>query len=86
MQKFGGKGLCCDTTHRATGYDFKLNYLLVLDEFEKGVPVAFCLSKRDNFTFMELFFSKIRDNAGTIHPCSSMSGTVSQIYEAFMKL
>ena len=60
MQKFGSKGLCCDTTHGTTGYDFKLNSLLVLDEFEEGVPVAFCLSNRDDFAFMKLFFSKTR--------------------------
>ena len=75
MQKFGSKGLCCDTTHGTTGYDFKLNSLLVLDEFEEGVPVAFCLSNRDNFAFMKLFFSKIRDNTGAISPCWFMSDT-----------
>ena len=83
MQKFGSKGLCCDTTHGTTGYDFKLNSLLVLDEFEEGVPVAFCLSNRDNFAFMKLFFSKIRDNTGAISPCWFMSDTASQFYEAF---
>ena len=83
MQKFGSKGLCCDTTHGTTGYDFKLNSLLVLDEFEEGVPVAFCLSNRDNFAFMKLFFSKIRDNTGAISHCWFMSDTALQFYEAF---
>ena len=59
MQKVGNKGLCCDNTHGTTGYDFKLNSLLVLGEFEE-VPVAFCLSHRDDFAFMKLFFSKTR--------------------------
>ena len=77
MQKFGSKGLCCDTTHGTTGYDFKLNSLLVLDEFEEGVPVAFCLSNQDNFAFMKLFFSKICDNTGAVSPCWFMSDTTS---------
>ena len=83
MQKFGSKGLCCDTTHGTTGYDFKLNSLLVLDEFEEGVPVAFCLSNRDNFAFMKLFFRKIRGNTGATPPCWFMSDTASQFNEAF---
>ena len=69
LQKFGGKGLCCDTIHETTYYDFNLNSLLVLDKFEEGVLVASCLSNRDNFAFMKLFFSKICDNAGAISPC-----------------
>ena len=83
MQKFGSKGFCCDTTHGPTGYDFKLNSLLVLDEFEEGVPVAFCLSNRDICAFMKLFFGKIHDNTGVISPCSFMSDTALQFYEAF---
>ena len=82
MQKFGSKGLCCGTTHGTTGYDFKLNSLLVLDEFEEGVPVAFCLSNRENFGFMKLFFREIPDNMGAISPSWFMSDTASQFYEA----
>ena len=41
MQKFGSKSLYCDTAHATTGYDFKLNSLLVLDEFEERLPTAF---------------------------------------------
>ena len=58
MQKFDGKDLCCDTTYGTTGYEFELNSLLPLNEFEEGVPVTFCLSNRENFGFMELFFSQ----------------------------
>ena len=83
MQKFGSKGLCCDTTHGTTGYDFKLNSLLVLDEFEEGVPVTFCLSNRDEFAFIKLFFTKIRANTGAISPCWFTSDTASQFYETF---
>ena len=83
MQKFGGKDLHCDTTHGTTGYDFKLNPLLLLDEFEEGVPVAFCLSNKDNFAFTKLFFCKICDNTGAMSPCWFTIHTTSQFYEAF---
>ena len=83
MQEIGSKGSSCETTHGTIGYDFKLNSLLALDEFE-GVPVTFCLSNRDNFAFMKLFFRKICDNTGTIFPCWFMSDTASQFYEDFV--
>ena len=40
MRQFGGKGICCDTTHGTTGYDFKLAPLLVSDELDEGIPAA----------------------------------------------
>ena len=83
MQKFGDKRLCCDNTHRTTGYDFILNFFLVLDEFEERVPAAFCLYNRDNFTFMKLFFSKISGSTGAISTYWSISDTASQFYEVF---
>ena len=76
MQKFVSKGLCCDTTHGTKSYDFKLNSLFVSDEFEEGVPAAFCLSNWGTFAFMKLFFSKICKNTGAIFP-------TSQFYETF---
>ena len=68
VQKFGGKNMCWDTTYGTTCYDIELNSLLLLNEFEEGVPVIFCLNT-DNFAFMHLFFSKIRDNTSAISPC-----------------
>ena len=83
MESFGSRGICCDTTHGTTGYDFKLNSLLVLDEFEEGIPVAFCLSNHDNFHFMKVFFEKIKESTGPISPVWFMSDTATQFFEAF---
>ena len=58
LQKSGGNDLCCDTTYGTTGHDFELNSLLLLNQFEEEVPVAFCLSNRDNFAFTKLFSAK----------------------------
>ena len=56
MKQFAEKGVCCDTTHGTTGYDFKLATLIALDEFQEGLPVAHCLANKENYNFMELFF------------------------------
>ena len=56
LQCFGDKGVCCDSTHGTTGYDFGLSSLLIVDEFGEGVPVAWCLSNHEDYKFMKIFF------------------------------
>lgn len=68
LVQFGFKGVCCDTTHNTTGYDFKLTSLLVTDEFEEGIPVAFCLSNHEDYHFMTIYFKYIRINSSFISP------------------
>ena len=83
MQKFSKDSICCDTTHGTTGYDFKLTTLIVIDEFREGVPVAFCLSNRETYEFMKIFFRKVKDSCGISSPTWFMSDTAIQFYEAF---
>ena len=56
---FANKGICCDSTHGTTGYDFTLTSLLVIDEYGEGIPVAWCISNHENFKFMKTFFHVI---------------------------
>ena len=39
LQQFAWKGVCVDSTHRTTGYDFNLTTLTETDEFGSGFPV-----------------------------------------------
>ena len=39
-QKFASKGVCIDSTHGTTGYDFLLTTVMVTDECGEGLPVA----------------------------------------------
>ena len=54
LKKFGNNGLCCDSTHKTTGYDFLLSTLLVVDEVGKGQPVAWCLSYKETEEFLQV--------------------------------
>ena len=83
MLEFARKGVCCDTTHGTTGYDFKLATLMVLDEFQEGVPVAHCLGNKETYNFMELFFEKLVENGDVVSPVYFMSDTATQFYDAF---
>lgn len=56
--KFGDNGVCCDSTHKTTGYDFQLMTLLVVDDIGKGQPVAWCLANHETEDFVKTFFKK----------------------------
>ena len=50
--KFARNGICIDTTHGTTGYDFLLTSVVVIDEYGEGFPIAWCLSNNEDFTHM----------------------------------
>lgn len=54
LKKFGDNGLCCDSTHNTTGYNFMLSTILVVDETGKGQPVAWCLSNKETEGFLQV--------------------------------
>ena len=56
-QKFGGKNMCWDTTYETTCYYIELNSLLLLNEFEEGIPVIF-LSKYGQFCIHASIFQQ----------------------------
>ena len=85
-QKFASKGVCIDSTHGTTGYDFLLTTVMVTDECGEGLPVAWCLSNHEDFTHMCLFFKLLRENCGQLSPHWLMSDTASQFYNAWVAI
>ena len=83
VSKFGANGVCADSTHGTTGYDFSLTTLLVVDEFGEGQPVAWCLSNKETEEFMKLFLQKVKQNCGRVEAVWFMGDIAPQFYEAF---
>ena len=46
MIKYGEKVICMDDTHGSNMYDFTLITVLVIDDYRKGIPIAWALSNR----------------------------------------
>ena len=64
--------VCVDSTHGITGYDFKLLSMVVIDEFGEGIPVAWLLTTREDFTTVEFFFKVLKLRVGDISLCLMM--------------
>lgn len=81
--KFAGNGVCIDTTHGTTSYDFLLTFVLVIDEYGEGFPIAWCLSNHEDVTHMNIFFEMIKQNCGVLTPRWLMSDLADQFYNAW---
>ena len=55
-----------DATHSTTKYGFKLITLMVKDESGRGVPVAHCISAKEDTNALYVFFKELRKKCGQI--------------------
>ncbi len=83
-QKFAHKGICVDSTHGTTGYDFLLTTVVALDEFGEGIPIGWLLSNHEDFTHMCIFFEMLKKNCGVLYPHWVMSDMANQFYNAWI--
>ena len=67
-------------TRGTRGYDFKLTLLLVSDELDENIPFTNCISNKEIFLFMEIFFKEVKSNIGYIAPKWFTSDTTSQFF------
>ena len=82
-EKFSANGLCCDSTHGTTVYDFYLTTLLCVNEFGEGFPIAWYLSNHEDRSFMRKFFEKVKASCCPISPAWFMSDLATQYYNTF---
>ncbi|XP_049779635.1 uncharacterized protein LOC126176522 [Schistocerca cancellata] len=73
LRKFGSNIVCVDSTHCTNVYKLLVTTLLVIDEFGSGIPVAFCISNKENTAIMTQFFTCVREKAGVIKSTVFMS-------------
>ena len=83
IRQFGSKGICCDTTHGTTGCNFKLTSFLISDEWDENITVAHCISHKETFHIMEIFFKEVKSSCRFIARRWCMKDTGSQFYDAF---
>lgn len=80
MKRFTNSGgvVCVDATHGTNMYAFYLITIMVLDDFGEGVPVAWCLSdKEDTFSLIN-FLKHLHDRVGNVSPNIFMSDDAEQ--------
>lgn len=75
LLQFDNNKICIDGTHGLNSYSIQLYTLLVVDEYDNGVPGAFCFSNKSDTATYKLFFESVRSSIGVIKSsgCQTMS-------------
>lgn len=60
LSRFGADRICVDSTHGISGYQFELVTILTIDEFEEGIPVAFCIMSTVDTKMLTHFFNCVK--------------------------
>ena len=70
MKRFAGSGgvVCVDATHGTNVCDFFLITVMVLDDYGEGVPVAWCISDKEDTSALVQFFKHLHEHVGNISP------------------
>ena len=75
MGKFTGscRVICIEATYGTNVYDFYLITEMVLDDYGEGVPVAWCISDKEDSSALVEFFKHLHECVGNIYPEYFMS-------------
>ena len=84
--KFGNNGVCIDATYRINDYDFNLITLMVLDDFQEGIPVMWALSNREDKSVLVSILNAIKQRCGEIEARWFMSDMAQQYYTAWKEV
>ena len=71
FNKYASKLICVDATHGTTAYDFQLITVLVIDDFNEGIPVAWMISNKESTDPLRVFFQSLRERCGDVITSSS---------------
>ena len=86
-KKFGNnKVIFIDSTHGTTMYNFLLITVMVVDEFDEGVPIAWAISNREDQSVLIDFFKSIKAKVGNLVPKFFMSDHAEQFYNAWISV
>ena len=61
LNEYGSRLICIDATHGTTAYDFQLITVLVIDDFNQGIPVAWMISNKKSTDSLQVFFQSLRE-------------------------
>ena len=80
MRKFGNCAICIDSTHGTNQYSFPLTTIIVIDEYGKGVPIAWMVSNHEDTNVLTKFFKHLKER---IEPEWFMSDDAPQYFNAW---
>ncbi|CAO4372846.1 unnamed protein product [Caenorhabditis nigoni] len=81
--KYHHRGIVIDDTHNTTKYGIKLTTLMVLNGFDRAIPVAFLLSSSCTTDDCSTLFQCIKDEVPSFHPQWFMSDEANAFWNGY---
>lgn len=79
--------MCVDGTHGLNTYGYQFVSIVMINDFNNGIPVEFCFTKKIDLTPIMLFYSKIKEAIGLDYNTEVkvfISDDAPQFYDAWM--
>ncbi len=73
--KHGNSGVCIDATYNVNNYDFHLITILVLDDYQEEIPVAFVVSNLEDKIVLVHSLESIKLKCNRFQSCLWFSQT-----------
>ena len=67
-----------------TAYDFQLVTVLVTDDYNEGIPVAWLISNKEATDALKIFFSSLRERCGEVQTETFMSDDTDAYYNTWV--
>ena len=84
FEKHAQKLICVDATHVTTAYDFQLVTVLVTDDYDEGILVAWLISNKETTDALKISFSSLRERCGEVQTETFMSDDTDAYYNAWV--
>lgn len=75
--------VCMDATLGLNNKQVLLTTLLMIDEYGQGLPIAFCLSEKEDETTIKAFLDQVKKIAGNLNAKCFISDDASQYFNAW---
>uniref|UniRef100_A0A183F923 SWIM-type domain-containing protein n=1 Tax=Heligmosomoides polygyrus TaxID=6339 RepID=A0A183F923_HELPZ len=84
LRKFAKRGLCIDDTFNLTGYTLRVAVLVVLNEWDMGLPGAFLISSRMTACEVGILFAEVKKLIPDFDTEFFMSDDTNTFYNGFL--
>ena len=84
LRTYGKSCVCMDTTYRTNEYDFYLIALMVIDDYQEGIPVGWALCNREDTPVLMDILNAIKTQCGVITTAWFMSDMAEQFCIAWI--
>ena len=84
--KYAHNVVCMDATYKTNDYEFNLITLMVLDDYQEGIPTLWALSNREDKSVLLYILEALKERCGVVSTNWFMSDMAQQYFSAWTEV